>query len=168
MATHSGILSRRIPWTDEPGGLQSMRLQSWTRLSDYIFTFFPAAFGDFTQQRKTDGICWVMFRCRLLSRPPLHSCRMSTTSAEKDDSSCPPAPLGESGGCPENAQSLLGRLETASKIEQILLPSCQWASLITLVFIFTLGDIISFFFFTVLLEKLWYRETSFAWAAELR
>ena len=24
MATHSGILAWRIPWTEEPGGLQSM------------------------------------------------------------------------------------------------------------------------------------------------
>ena len=34
MATHSSILAWRIPWTEEPGGLQSMGLQSWTRLSD--------------------------------------------------------------------------------------------------------------------------------------
>ena len=27
MATHSRILARRIPWTEEPGGLQSMGLQ---------------------------------------------------------------------------------------------------------------------------------------------
>ena len=27
MATHSGILARRIPWTEEPGGLQSMGSQ---------------------------------------------------------------------------------------------------------------------------------------------
>ena len=27
MATHSSILSWRIPWTGEPGGLQSMGLQ---------------------------------------------------------------------------------------------------------------------------------------------
>ena len=27
MATHSSILSWKIPWTEEPGGLQSMRLQ---------------------------------------------------------------------------------------------------------------------------------------------
>ena len=33
MATHSGILNREIPWTPEPGGLQSIRLQSGTRLS---------------------------------------------------------------------------------------------------------------------------------------
>jgi len=27
MATHSSILARGIPWTEEPGGLQSMGLQ---------------------------------------------------------------------------------------------------------------------------------------------
>ena len=27
MATHSGILAWRIPWTEEPGGLQSMGYQ---------------------------------------------------------------------------------------------------------------------------------------------
>ena len=27
MATHSSILAWRIPWTEKPGGLQSMRLQ---------------------------------------------------------------------------------------------------------------------------------------------
>ena len=27
MATHFSILAWRIPWTEEPGGLQSMRLQ---------------------------------------------------------------------------------------------------------------------------------------------
>ena len=33
MTTHSSILAWRIPWTEEPGGLQSMESQSWTRLS---------------------------------------------------------------------------------------------------------------------------------------
>ena len=28
MAAHSGILAWRIPWTEEPGGLQSMGSQS--------------------------------------------------------------------------------------------------------------------------------------------
>ena len=32
MATHSGILAWKILWTEELGGLQSMRLQSQTRL----------------------------------------------------------------------------------------------------------------------------------------
>ena len=30
MATHSSILAQRITWTEEPGGLQSMGLQSQT------------------------------------------------------------------------------------------------------------------------------------------
>ena len=34
MATHSSILAWRIPRTEDPGRLQSMGLQSWTRLSD--------------------------------------------------------------------------------------------------------------------------------------
>ena len=29
MATHSSILAWRIPWTEEPGGLQSMGSQKW-------------------------------------------------------------------------------------------------------------------------------------------
>ena len=33
MATHSSILAWRIPWTEEPGGLQFMGSQSQTRLS---------------------------------------------------------------------------------------------------------------------------------------
>ena len=35
MVTHSSILAWRIPWTEEPGGLQSKRVaQSQTQLSD--------------------------------------------------------------------------------------------------------------------------------------
>ena len=34
MATHSSILVWGTPWTEEPGGLQSMELHSQTRLSD--------------------------------------------------------------------------------------------------------------------------------------
>ena len=30
MATHSSILARRVPWTGEPRGLQSVRSQSQT------------------------------------------------------------------------------------------------------------------------------------------
>ena len=39
MATHSSILAWEIPWTEEPGGLQSMGLQkSQTQLSDETTT----------------------------------------------------------------------------------------------------------------------------------
>ena len=38
MATHSSILTRRIPWTEEPGGLQSTASQRTERLSTYART----------------------------------------------------------------------------------------------------------------------------------
>ena len=38
MATHSSTLAWKIPWTEDPGRLQSMGLQSQTRLSDFTFT----------------------------------------------------------------------------------------------------------------------------------
>ena len=35
MATHSSILAWEIPWTENPGGLQSMGSQkNWTQMSD--------------------------------------------------------------------------------------------------------------------------------------
>ena len=39
MASHSSTLAWKIPWTEEPGRLQSMWLLSPTRLSDFTFTF---------------------------------------------------------------------------------------------------------------------------------
>jgi len=38
-APHSSTLAWNIPWTEEPGRLQSMRLLSQTWLSDFIVTF---------------------------------------------------------------------------------------------------------------------------------
>ena len=35
MATHSSIVALEIPWTEKPGGLQSVGLQKgWTQLRD--------------------------------------------------------------------------------------------------------------------------------------
>ena len=39
MATHSSALAWKIPWIEEPGGLQSMVSLSRTRLGDFTFTF---------------------------------------------------------------------------------------------------------------------------------
>ena len=39
MATHSSTLAWKIPWTEEPGRLQSMALLHRTRLRDFTFTF---------------------------------------------------------------------------------------------------------------------------------
>ena len=41
MATHSSIFAWRIPWTEEPGGLQSMELQrAGHNLSDLALTHY--------------------------------------------------------------------------------------------------------------------------------
>ena len=39
MAPHSSTFAWKIPWMEEPSGLQSMGSQSRTRLSDFTFTF---------------------------------------------------------------------------------------------------------------------------------
>ena len=42
MATHSSILAWRIPWTEEPGRLQSTGLQSRTQLSEFTSLHFTS------------------------------------------------------------------------------------------------------------------------------
>ena len=39
MAPHSSTLAWKIPWTEEPGRLQSMGSKSRARLSNFTFTF---------------------------------------------------------------------------------------------------------------------------------
>ena len=39
MAIHSSTIAWKVPWTEEPGRLQSMGSQSRTRLRDFTFTF---------------------------------------------------------------------------------------------------------------------------------
>ena len=41
MAIHSSTIAWKIPWTEEPGRLQSMISKSRTRLSDFTFFHFP-------------------------------------------------------------------------------------------------------------------------------
>ena len=36
MATHPRVLAWRIPWTEEPGGPQSLGSQTRTRPSDFV------------------------------------------------------------------------------------------------------------------------------------
>ena len=43
MATRFSILAWKIPWTEEPGRLQFMGSQSWTRLMDFTFTLMAVS-----------------------------------------------------------------------------------------------------------------------------
>ena len=44
MATHSSILAWKIPWTEEPGGPQSMEMQRVGHNWVHIFMFLPTSF----------------------------------------------------------------------------------------------------------------------------
>ena len=67
MATHSTILAWRIPWTEEPGGLQSAGSQSQTRLS--YLTFFFLHFNYCSLKIFVNGDCsHEIKRCLLLGR----------------------------------------------------------------------------------------------------
>ena len=59
MAILSSILAWEIPWTEEPGGLQSGVAKSQTRLSDFAFHF--------------QSICkqfWASLVARMVKNPP--------------------------------------------------------------------------------------------------
>ena len=49
MATHSSILAWRIPWTEEPGGLQSTGYKEWNRTEQLTLSLH------FTSQYKSEG-----------------------------------------------------------------------------------------------------------------
>ena len=69
MAPHSSTLAWRIPWTEEPGGLQSMDLlKSRTRLSDFTFTFH---FHALEKEMATHSsiLAWEMPRTEEPDRP---------------------------------------------------------------------------------------------------
>ena len=59
MEIHSSTLAWKIPWMEEPGGLQSMGSQSQTQLSDFIFFSF---FLPITDQAApiTDCVCYIL------------------------------------------------------------------------------------------------------------
>ena len=46
MAPYSSTLAWKIPWTEEPGRLQSMVAKSRIRLSDFSFTFLFSCTGE--------------------------------------------------------------------------------------------------------------------------
>ena len=50
-ATHSSTLAWKIPWMEEAGRLQSMGLQSWTQLNDFMAS---------THRRRNRGIQWIV------------------------------------------------------------------------------------------------------------
>ena len=58
IATHSSTLAWRIPWTEEPGGLQSMRLQSQTWLGDLTSLYFIQSLLDPGLEKLVSCLPW--------------------------------------------------------------------------------------------------------------
>ena len=56
MATHSSILAWRIPWTEEPGGLQSMGSQ---RVTSWVSWSFQIILSPILIQRNKGGSCEI-------------------------------------------------------------------------------------------------------------
>ena len=62
MAIHSGIIAWKIPWTEEPGRLQSMGSQSQTRLRDFTFMHVLRGMIYFKQSHSTgNDVMQMMF-----------------------------------------------------------------------------------------------------------
>ena len=59
MATLSSTLAWRIPWTEEPGGLQSMGWQSQTQLTNYHFHFLFLHIKILKARKSTPGKKYV-------------------------------------------------------------------------------------------------------------
>ena len=62
MATHSSILTGESPWTEEPGGLQSIGLQSvnhdWSDIAHiHVFTIW------FFTENVYQSLTWSVFVC---------------------------------------------------------------------------------------------------------
>ena len=67
MATHSSTLAWELPWTEEPSGLESVGLQSQTRLSDSTTTNVRYTFiylkNFILYWSMVDYQCCITFRC---------------------------------------------------------------------------------------------------------
>ena len=60
MAPHFSILAWKIPWMEEPGRLQSMGLQSQTRLSDFTESLQKTV--NTRDQRGRESVKWKILK----------------------------------------------------------------------------------------------------------
>ena len=88
MAPHSSTLDWKIPWTEEPGRLQSMGLRSQTRLSNFTFTFHSHALEE-DMATHSSVLAWripgtgVPGSCRLWGRTRLKGFSSSSSKRSK-------------------------------------------------------------------------------------
>ena len=61
MATHSNILAWRIPWTEEPGGVQSMGLQRVGHDGSNLAPMHTRCVGNGIVKNTLPPHCWNFF-----------------------------------------------------------------------------------------------------------
>ena len=61
MAAHLSIVAWRIPWTEEPGGLQSRVTMRWTQLSDDTTTNTVLARDVICRRTTFESRCEILF-----------------------------------------------------------------------------------------------------------
>ena len=90
MATHSSVLAWRIPWTEEPGGLQSMGSQrvrhDWATKQQQQQTLIKTQISPMILTNKLQ-VGHSNFRCQL--QVQLHTCTFELLAVNRR---CPPAP----------------------------------------------------------------------------
>ena len=81
MPTHSSVLAWKIPWTEEPGGLQSMGSQSWIQLKRLSIPGSPVVKNSPTNARNTGDTGSIPGSGRspgnydISNSPPPHYCQ---------------------------------------------------------------------------------------------
>ena len=99
MAPHSSTLAWKIPWMEEPGRLQSMGSLSWTRLSDFTFTF-PFHALEKEMATHSSVLAW-----RIPGKGSLVGCRLwgrtesDTTEATQQQQGIPHSSVGKESAC---------------------------------------------------------------------
>ena len=116
MATHSSILVWRTPWTEEPGGLQSTGLQSWTQLSTHTCTRVQEAGREQEAPQRSPGLIYPMGELRSgVGRPSQvtwHICKKSSESTREVHSQ--KNPVVSTSKC----QLLISHLDHSSHLPQ--------------------------------------------------
>ena len=99
MATHSSILAWEIPWTQEPGGLESTGSQSQTRLSN---------FTNYGGSNEDNGDLFQKDLCQHALAPRT----VAVSAPDPETGHSQPTPPLETPGCSQTSlgQSLVGSL----------------------------------------------------------
>ena len=121
VATHSSILAWRIPWTEEPGGLQSMGLQSvrhdWVTKHTHTHTHTPPLMCSFVLASlilQTNLYSWYFYSIYIEREIRNNNKRTSTSSSSPTSAHLPQVLV--------YSPHMLGLLQRPSSLTQRAVP----------------------------------------------